>query len=140
MLARMSPPMADWNGRSLASRLALVTAIWSACALLVTGVILTELFRRNAERTFDFRIETDLLNLVRDASGTPSTAPALPDDALGSLFLAPFSGWAWQIRRGETEFTIWMDDPEHRLLERLAEDTEYETWLVPIPDTEGGER
>lgn len=93
--------MIDWTARSLAARLALVTAIWSACALLVTGGILTELFRRNAERTFDARIEADLVNLVRDASGTPGAEPALPEDALGSLFLEPFSGWAWQIRRGD---------------------------------------
>jgi signal transduction histidine kinase len=86
---------------SLAARLALITAIWSALALLVTGVILTELFRANAEREFDIRIEADLVNLVRDAATRPSGEEALPVEPLGPLFREPFSGWAWQVRRGD---------------------------------------
>jgi len=93
--------MAERRGYSLAARLALVTSIWSACALSLTGVILTELFQRDAERSFDARIEADLVNLVRAASGRPGAPPSLPAEALGQLFREPFSGWAWQVRQGD---------------------------------------
>ncbi len=93
--------MTDRQSYSLASRLALITAIWSALALLVTGVVLTELFRRDAERKFDIRIEADLVNLVRDAASRPAGEPALPVEPLGPLFREPFSGWAWQVRHGD---------------------------------------
>ena len=93
--------MAARRPYSLAARLALITAIWSAAALLVTGVILAGLFRSDAEREFDARIEADLVNLVRDAAGRPAGEPALPVEPLGPLFREPFSGWAWQVRRGD---------------------------------------
>ena len=85
---------------SLAARLALITAVWSAGTLLAMGLILTELFRSDAERKFDARIEADLVNLVRDAVDRPAGEPALPVEPLGPLFREPFSGWAWQVRRG----------------------------------------
>ena len=69
--------MAERRPYSLAARLALITAVWSAVALLVTGVILTELFRSDAERGFDIRIEADLVHLVRDAATRPAGEPAL---------------------------------------------------------------
>ena len=93
--------MTERRPYSLAARLALITAVWSAAALLVTGVILAELFRSDAEREFDARIEADLVHLVRDAAGRPAGQPALPVEPLGPLFREPFSGWAWQVRRGD---------------------------------------
>ena len=100
-LARMTLEMAERRPYSLAARLALITVVWSAVALLVTGVILAELFRRDAEREFDIRIEADLVHLVRDAATRPAGQPALPVEPLGPLFREPFSGWAWQVRRGD---------------------------------------
>jgi len=93
--------MVEQRPYSLAARLALITAVWSAAALLVTGVILAGLFRSDAERTFDARIEADLVHLVRDAASRPAGEPALPVEPLGPLFREPFSGWAWQVRRGD---------------------------------------
>ena len=84
--------MAERRAYSLAARLALVTALWSACALLVTGTILTNLFRHDAERSFDIRIEADLVNLVRDAASRRASDSALPIDPLGPFFREPFSG------------------------------------------------
>jgi len=91
--------MAERRAYSLAARLALITAAWSAVALLVTGLILAELFRRDAERSFDLRLQADLVNLVREANGQPAGAPVVPGEPLGPLFREPFSGWAWQVRR-----------------------------------------
>ncbi|MFQ5566698.1 MAG: ATP-binding protein [Paracoccaceae bacterium] len=93
--------MTERRPYSLAARLALITAAWSACALLLTGAILAELFRADAEREFDARIQADLVNLVRDAVSRPAGEPALPVEPLGPLFREPFSGWAWQVRRGD---------------------------------------
>lgn len=94
--------MARGRPYSLAARLALVTAIWSSCALSLTGMILTELFRAKIERDFDARIEADLVNLVRDAAMRGARgSPALPAEALGPMYREPFSGWAWQVRRGD---------------------------------------
>jgi hypothetical protein len=97
----MTAPMAEPGTYSLAARLALITAIWSALALLATGLILTELFRREAERSFDIRIESDLVNLVREVSGRAANEPAVRGEPLGPQFREPFSGWAWQVRRGD---------------------------------------
>ncbi len=93
--------MVERRPYSLAARLALITAVWSAVALMVTGLILAGLFRSDAERAFDARIEADLVNLVRDAAGRPAGQPALPVEPLGPRFREPFSGWAWQVRRGD---------------------------------------
>ncbi|MDH3669076.1 MAG: sensor histidine kinase [Paracoccaceae bacterium] len=98
--------MAEPRPYSLAARLAVVTAIWSACALLITGLVLAHLFRRDAERDFDQRIEADLIHLIRvTTSDLPQevTMPrqlSLPETPLGPQFSQPFSGWAWQVRRG----------------------------------------
>ncbi len=93
--------MAERRALSLATRFAVVTAAWGAAALLATGVILTELFRRDAERVFDNRIEADLLNLVREASGRHGNAPEIAVEPLGPQFREPFSGFAWQVRRAD---------------------------------------
>lgn len=84
---------------SLAARLALITALWSACALLVTGAVMVALFRRDAERSFDARIEADLVHLIRVSTTREPGRLTAPDEPLGPRFAEPFSGWAWQIRR-----------------------------------------
>ena len=98
--------MAEARPYSLAARLAVVTAIWSACALLITGLALAHLFRRDAERDFDQRIQADLIHLIRVTTANLPQAEAgpgqlsLPETPLGPQFSQPFSGWAWQVRRG----------------------------------------
>lgn len=91
--------MPEPRAYSLAARLALITAFWSACALLVTGIVLTHLFRRDAERNFDARIEADLVHLIRTATTLEQGKLVVPQAPLGPRFSEPFSGWAWQIRR-----------------------------------------
>lgn len=92
--------MSEPRPYSLAARLAVVTAVWSACALLITGLVLAHLFRRDAERDFDQRIEADLIHLIRVSAASLPRDLALPQTPLGPQFSQPFSGAAWQIRRG----------------------------------------
>ncbi|MDQ0315129.1 ATP-binding protein [Amorphus orientalis] len=84
--------------RSLARRLLLISAIWSALALLVAGVILVALYRQSVERGFDERLDVYLKTIVAElASGGP------PDESnpIGSLgeprFGLPLSGWYWSV-------------------------------------------
>ncbi len=77
----------------------MATAAWSAVALVVIGLIVATLFQRDAERSFDARIRADLVNLVREAVAAGSAA-ALHASVLGPRFREPFSGYAWQVRRG----------------------------------------
>lgn len=92
--------MADRRSPSLARRLALVTAVWGALALLFAGMLLLELFRADSERRLDERLETDLVNLVREATASPEGVAGITPGVLGPRFREPFSGYAWQVRRG----------------------------------------
>lgn len=82
---------------SLALRLFLSATIWTVAILLVTGIVLSSLYRQTVERSFDRRLGVYLRTLVADV--------AAPDDdrfsqALGEpLFELPLSGWYWQVTR-----------------------------------------
>ncbi|MDX1431380.1 MAG: sensor histidine kinase [Gammaproteobacteria bacterium] len=86
---------------TLSSRLALASAIWTAAALVVAGVLLTSVFRDHIERRFDAMLVDHLEETVAaseiDASGrlTLTWRPADP------RFARPLSGWYWLIARGE---------------------------------------
>lgn len=80
---------------SLALRLFLSASAWTVAILLVTGIVLSSLYRQTVERSFDRRLGVYLRTLVADV--------AAPEDdrfpqALGEpLFELPLSGWYWQV-------------------------------------------
>lgn len=82
---------------SLALRLFLSASAWTVAILLVTGIVLSSLYRQTVERSFDRRLGVYLRTLVADV--------AAPDDdrfpqALGEpLFELPLSGWYWQVTK-----------------------------------------
>ena len=82
---------------SLALRLFVSATAWAVAILLVTGIVLSSLYRQTVERSFDRRLGVYLRTLVADV--------AAPDDdrfpqALGEpLFELPLSGWYWQVTR-----------------------------------------
>lgn len=82
---------------SLALRLFLSASAWTVAILLVTGIVLSSLYRQTVERSFDRRLGVYLRTLVADV--------AAPEDerfpqALGEpLFELPLSGWYWQVTR-----------------------------------------
>lgn len=82
---------------SLASRLLAMTALWLLIALFVTGLLLSTLFRQNAEQNFDDLLLAHAYNLMGaielDASGKLIGEPKLGDPR----FSVPQSGWSWAV-------------------------------------------
>lgn len=87
------------RANSLALRLFLSAAAWTAAILLITGIVLSSLYRQTVERAFDRRLGVYIRTLVADIA-----APEDPNEkfsqSLGEpLFELPLSGWYWQILR-----------------------------------------
>jgi signal transduction histidine kinase len=89
------------RANSLALRLFVSATAVTVIILLITGVVLSSLYREGAERSFDRRLGVYLKTLVADV--------AAPDDSekfsqsLGEpLFELPLSGWYWQVTRLST--------------------------------------
>lgn len=85
------------RANSLALRLFLWAAGWTIAIVLVTGIVLSSLYRDAVERAFDGRLQVYLRTLVADLA-----APEVPDDKLAQgvsepLFDLPLSGWYWQV-------------------------------------------
>jgi signal transduction histidine kinase len=87
------------RANSLALRLFLTATLWTAAILLITGMVLSTIYRQTVERAFDRRLDVYLKTLVADVA-----SPETPDDkfpqSLGEpLFELPLSGWYWQVTR-----------------------------------------
>ncbi len=84
---------------SLALRLFLSAAAWTVVILMVTGVILSSIYREAFERSFDQRLAVYLRTLVGEVAAPEQLAdrgvPALGEP----LFELPLSGWYWQVSR-----------------------------------------
>jgi signal transduction histidine kinase len=85
---------------SLSLRLILGAALWTVAAVVAAGVVLTSLYQRTVERTFDEQLD----NYVNAIIGTMSVA-GVQEVRIGDLgepllFGSIFSGWYWQISRG----------------------------------------
>src|SRR5690606_30151875 len=88
-----------FRSNSLATRLFLSATAWVVVVLLVTGVVLSSVYRSASERAFDRRLNLYLRTLIAEV-----TAPDEPDDrqfqSLGEpLFDLPLSGWYWEVDR-----------------------------------------
>jgi signal transduction histidine kinase len=89
------------QGSSLALRLFVLAAIWSALSLAVAGFILIAVYRGSVERAFDERLGVYLKTLVgalaaqSDGSGTFKD----PGNLGEGRFEVPLSGWYWVLRR-----------------------------------------
>ncbi|MET0969137.1 MAG: ATP-binding protein [Tardiphaga sp.] len=82
---------------SLATRLFLSATGWVVVILVITGIILSSVYRSATERAFDRRLNLYLRTLVAEAAQPPD-----PNDhdtpSLGEpLFELPLSGWYWEI-------------------------------------------
>jgi len=87
------------RANSLALRLFLSATVWTVLILLVTGFILSGLYRDSVERGFDRRLSVYLKTLIADMA-----APEIPIEKSGQmlgepLFELPLSGWYWQLTR-----------------------------------------
>jgi len=93
------------RGSSLATRLFLSATAWVVVILVITGVVLSSVYRNATERAFDRRLNLYLRTLVAEVA-TPDEPPDHPFQSLGEpLFELPLSGWYWQITRTDSEKT-----------------------------------
>src|ERR1700709_1840648 len=91
------------RGSSLATRLFLSATAWVVVILLITGIVLSSVYRNAAERSFDRRLNLYLRTLIAEVA-TPDEPPDRQFQSLGEpLFELPLSGWYWQIVRTDTE-------------------------------------
>ena len=95
------------RANSLALRLFLAATAWTAAILVVTGIVLSSLYREAVERAFDRRLGVYLKTLVADVA-SPEVAPDKYGQALGEpLFELPLSGWYWQVARLEPATEVY---------------------------------
>src|SRR5436190_16479569 len=90
------------RANSLALRLFFSAAATTVIILVVTGIVLSSLYRASVERAFDRRLNVYLRTLVADVA-TPDEANDRFPQSLGEpLFELPLSGWYWQVTRLDT--------------------------------------
>jgi signal transduction histidine kinase len=90
------------RGSSLATRLFLSATAWVVVILLITGFVLSSVYRQASERAFDRRLNLYLRTLVAEVA-TPDEPADHQFQSLGEpLFELPLSGWYWQIARTDT--------------------------------------
>ena len=87
------------RANSLALRLFLSATAWTVIILLITGFVLSGLYRQAVERAFDRRLGVYLKTLIADIA-----SPEIPNDKVGQalgepLFELPLSGWYWEVTR-----------------------------------------
>lgn len=87
------------RGSSLATRLFLSATAWVVVILVITGIVLSSVYRNATERAFDRRLNLYLRTLIAEVA-TPDEPPDHQFQSLGEpLFELPLSGWYWQIVR-----------------------------------------
>jgi signal transduction histidine kinase len=90
------------RANSLALRLFFSAAIWTVAILVVTGVVLSSLYRNAVERAFDRRLDVYLRTLVADVATPDESNDKFPQTLGEPLFELPLSGWYWQVTRLDT--------------------------------------
>ena len=94
------------RANSLALRLFVSATAWAVVILLITGVVLSSLYRQAVERAFDRRLGVYLRTLVADVASPDEASDKFPQSLGEPLFELPLSGWYWQVTRldpGKTE-------------------------------------
>lgn len=82
---------------SLAFRLFLTAAVWTAVVLPVAGLLIYSVYREDAESSFDDRLKTLLTVIQADSIDEAENQPGHPRDVGEPLFEITHSGWYWQI-------------------------------------------
>ena len=87
------------RANSLALRLFVSATAWTVIILLVTGFVLSSLYRDAVERSFDRRLNVFLRTLVAEVAA-PEDSGERTTQSLGEPeFDLPLSGWYWQLTR-----------------------------------------
>jgi signal transduction histidine kinase len=84
---------------SLALRLFFSATTWTVVILVVTGIVLSSIYRSAVERAFDRRLGVYLRALVADVATPEENTAKFPQSIGEPLFDLPLSGWYWQVTR-----------------------------------------
>jgi signal transduction histidine kinase len=87
------------RANSLALRLFVSATAWAVAILLITGLILSSIYRQAVERAFDRRLDVYLRTLVADVASPEEAGDKFPQSLGEPLFELPLSGWYWQVTR-----------------------------------------
>ncbi len=87
------------RANSLALRLFLSATAWAVVILVITGIVLSSLYRQAVERAFDRRLGVYLRTLVADVAAPEEGSDKFPQSLGEPLFELPLSGWYWQVTR-----------------------------------------
>ncbi|MGI8525656.1 MAG: ATP-binding protein [Pseudolabrys sp.] len=90
------------RANSLALRLFLSATAWAVVILLITGIVLSSLYRQAVERAFDRRLGVYLRTLVADVAAPEEAGEKFPQSLGEPLFELPLSGWYWQVTKLDT--------------------------------------
>jgi signal transduction histidine kinase len=82
---------------SLTWRLLLASALWAAIVLTLTTIVLVGLYREDAERSFDIRLENALSGLLEASLSPNVNVPVVPSEYGDNLYNARLSGYYWQV-------------------------------------------
>jgi len=83
--------------QSLRARLLLGTLLWISTALVITGTVLTVLFKTHATKQFDQELRTYLIQLVANLDVTADGKAFIRAQPADPRFNQPLSGLYWQI-------------------------------------------
>src|SRR5436190_1856626 len=89
------------RANSLALRLFLSATAVTVVILLITGIVLSSLYRDGVERSFDRRLGVYLKTLVADVAA-PDEGEKFTQSLGEPLFELPLSGWYWQVTKLNT--------------------------------------
>jgi signal transduction histidine kinase len=84
---------------SLALRLFVSATAWAVVILVITGIVLSSIYRQAEERAFDRRLGVYLRTLVADVASPEEAGEKFPQSLGEPLFELPLSGWYWQVTR-----------------------------------------
>jgi signal transduction histidine kinase len=87
------------RANSLALRLFLAATAWTVAILLVTGFVLSSVYRQSVERAFDRRLGVYLKTLIAEVASPDETTEKFGQSLGEPLFELPPSGWYWQVTR-----------------------------------------
>jgi signal transduction histidine kinase len=99
---RQTPREPPSRTSSLATRLFVSATAWVVVILLITGVVLSSVYRAASERAFDRRLNLYLRTIVAEVA-TPDSTPDQFQSLGEPLFELPLSGWYWQVTRTDSE-------------------------------------
>ncbi len=83
--------------RSLAVRLIGAAVIWIVLALGAGGVLLSNLYSASVERSFDRRLDNQLLGLISGIQIKDDGTLVLERPLADPRYKVPYSGWYWQV-------------------------------------------